>query len=364
MDIQETAARTPWLSVIIPIYHAEKYLQQCLDSIRSQTESDFEVLMVDDGSQDSSGEICCRYAAQDRRFRYFKKENGGAYQTRIYGAEQSCGTYVTFCDADDYYTTPDAFKLLRQYLSDGNYAAAQFGYEKKFRHLKQKKPCVQAPVPVDREGFLAREYPMVLCSYWDDATLTTNVWNKVYHRKLLSNFPSSREAERIFWGDDLIMNLHLLSTCDSFLFIPDIFYGYRQLSGGTSQFSSRALEDLDNIKKYQLYYLDRYEGPNREKIRDTLFAESSAWFYCQIRLSMKHLSEPEVEQLILDSLRLPSFVQTREYYLHESDCQWEAMELLRKADPKEYIAKGKVFRNEHTAKDAIRDFLLKIYAAI
>ena len=221
MDIQETAARTPWLSVIIPIYHAEKYLQQCLDSIRSQTESDFEVLMVDDGSQDSSGEICCRYAAQDRRFRYFKKENGGAYQTRIYGAEQSCGTYVTFCDADDYYTTPDAFKLLRQYLSDGNYAAAQFGYEKKFRHLKQKKPCVQAPVPVDREGFLAREYPMVLCSYWDDATLTTNVWNKVYHRKLLSNFPSSREAERIFWGDDLIMNLHLLSTCDSFLFIPD-----------------------------------------------------------------------------------------------------------------------------------------------
>ena len=79
---------------------------------------------------------------------------------------------------------------------------------------------------------------------------------------------------------------------------------------------------------------------------------------------MKHLSEPEVEQLILDSLRLPSFVQTREYYLHESDCQWEAMELLRKADPKEYIAKGKVFRNEHTAKDAIRDFLLKIYAAI
>lgn len=89
MDIQETAARTPWLSVIIPIYHAEKYLQQCLDSIRSQTESDFEVLMVDDGSQDSSGEICCRYAAQDRRFRYFKKENGGAYQTRIYGAEQS-----------------------------------------------------------------------------------------------------------------------------------------------------------------------------------------------------------------------------------------------------------------------------------
>lgn len=353
-----------WLSVVIPIYNAEKYLEKCVDSILAQTESNFEVLLVDDGSTDGSSNICRLYSDKDTRVRYFRKENGGAYQTRIYGAERSQGTYVTFCDADDYYVSKHAFRILHDYLSKGDYAVAQFGYEKKYNHLKQKKRCVNEPIMIGREAFFANEYPRLLCSYWDDAKITTNVANKVYHRRLLSNFPDSTAAEKIFWGDDLIMNLHLLSTCESMLFVPEIIYGYRQRSGGTSKFSPNVPEDINNIKKHQLYYLERYEGANVERIRSTLFSEAAVWFFGHIQQAVKHMSEPEVEKMIVTYLRLPSFVLTREYYLHESDCDWEAMKLLRKADPKAYIASAKVFRNKQTRIDKIRGILLKIYASI
>lgn len=363
-DAENTQANFPWLSIVIPIYNAEKYLGKCLDSIVMQTYKSFEVLLVDDGSTDRSSDICRRYSEKDSRIHYIKKENGGAYQTRIYGAEQAKGTYVTFCDADDYYTSKNAFQSLYRYLSSNECDAVQFGHENKFNHLKQKKACVQAPVFVDREGFLANEYPRLLCSFWDQATVTTNVWNKVYHRKLLPNFPASDSAPRIFWGDDLIMNLQLLSTCQSFLFIPDILYGYRQLSGGTNNFSPTGLMDLNNIKKYQLYHLDRYEGTQTAQIRSVLFAEAAAWFYEHVQQALKHLSEAEVAATIVQSLQLPSFVLTREYYLKESDCNWEAMELLRKADPDEYIAKAKVFRHKRSVKSAILRFLRKVYMSV
>lgn len=360
----DNSQTSPWLSIIIPVYNAERYLAKCLDSILKQTYKAFEVILVDDGSTDHSSEICQHYSKKDCRIRYIKKENGGAYQTRIYGTEHSKGTYIAFCDADDYFTTKNAFLILYNYLSSSKYDALQFGHEHKYNHLKMKKACVKTPVSVDRESFLANEYPSLLCSTWDPATITLNVWNKVYHRKLLSNFPSSDSAQRIFWGDDLIMNLQLLSSCQSLLFIPNILYGYRHFSGGTNKFSPSGLMDLNNIKKYQLYYLARYEGAQCNQIRCTLFEEAAAWFYEHIQQALKHMTEAEVADMIRESLQLPSIVLTREYYLNESNCDWEAMELLRNADPQEYIAKAKVFRHNSSKKAVIKRFLRKIYTSI
>lgn len=363
-EMEHTEYATVWLSIIIPVYNAERFLEKCLHSIEMQSDRNFEVLLIDDGSTDSSSVICRRYADKDSRFHYIKKENGGAYQARIFGAEQSKGTYITFCDADDFYSTRHAFKILHNHLLSGQYDAVQFSHENIYNHLKQKKRCVRSMVSVDREGFLSNEYPRLLCSFWDNATLTTNVWNKVYHRRLLSNFPASDSAERIFWGDDLIMNLHLLSTCHSLLFIPDILYSYRQSSGGTCKFHVNILNDLDNIKKYQLLYLERYQGEAVQKIRSILFSELSCWFFEHIQQAIQYMSEAEIETMISAALALPRFVLARNYYLYESDCNWIAMELLRKADPKQYITDGKICVNRRTVKRRVKSFLMKIYASI
>lgn len=90
------------ISVIVPVYNVEKYLHRCIDSILAQTYSDFELLLIDDGSKDSSGEICDEYAAKDSRVRVFHKENGGVSSARNLGLENAKGEYVTFCDSDDY----------------------------------------------------------------------------------------------------------------------------------------------------------------------------------------------------------------------------------------------------------------------
>lgn len=92
---------SPIVSIIVPIYNVEKYLRECLDSIISQTFTDWECLLIDDGSPDKCGEICDEYAAKDKRFRVFHKENGGVSSARNLCLDNAKGEWVTFVDADD-----------------------------------------------------------------------------------------------------------------------------------------------------------------------------------------------------------------------------------------------------------------------
>lgn len=92
----------PQISVIIPVYNSEKALHRCIDSLLAQTFSDFELLIVDDGSTDASGAICDEYAAADSRVRVFHKPNGGVSSARNLGLENARSEWVTFVDSDDY----------------------------------------------------------------------------------------------------------------------------------------------------------------------------------------------------------------------------------------------------------------------
>lgn len=92
----------PKISVIVPVYKAEKYLHRCVDSILAQTFTDFEVLLIDDGSPDRSGEICDEYAQKDTRVRVFHKENGGVSSARNLGISYAKAKWITFVDSDDY----------------------------------------------------------------------------------------------------------------------------------------------------------------------------------------------------------------------------------------------------------------------
>ena len=91
----------PKVSVIIPVYQAEKYIKSCIDSILEQSFSDFELLLIDDGSTDQSGAICDNYAQMDKRVKVIHQKNAGVSAARNAGLEICCGEYVTFVDADD-----------------------------------------------------------------------------------------------------------------------------------------------------------------------------------------------------------------------------------------------------------------------
>ena len=101
------------ISVIVPVYNIEKYIERCVRSICVQTYKNLEILLVDDGSTDGSGEICERLAKEDERIRVFHKENGGSSSARNLGIREAKGEYLGFIDSDDY-IEPDMYELLAE----------------------------------------------------------------------------------------------------------------------------------------------------------------------------------------------------------------------------------------------------------
>ncbi len=106
------SANRPTVSVIVPVYNTEKYLRRCLDSILGQTYTDWECLVIDDGSTDGSADICDEYAAGDARFRVFHKENGGVSSARNLGLDKSGGEYFIFMDSDDFWNRLECLQEL------------------------------------------------------------------------------------------------------------------------------------------------------------------------------------------------------------------------------------------------------------
>lgn len=112
----------PLISVIVPIYNVEKYLEKCLDSIVNQDYKNLEILLIDDGSTDSSGRIADNYAVDDSRIKVIHKPNGGLSDARNYGLKIMTGDYVTFIDSDDY-VTKDYVSFMYNLLKKTNFSA-------------------------------------------------------------------------------------------------------------------------------------------------------------------------------------------------------------------------------------------------
>lgn len=120
---------TPKISIVVPVFNAEKYLHQCLDSVVAQTFTDWECILVDDGSTDSSGAICAEYAEIDSRFRVLHKKNAGVSSARNYGINCSIGDYMMFVDSDD--SLPqDALQKLFSPMQNGKYDMVMGNYLK------------------------------------------------------------------------------------------------------------------------------------------------------------------------------------------------------------------------------------------
>lgn len=124
--------KTPKISVIVPVYNTEKWLHRCVDSILAQTYTDFELLLIDDGSTDGSGEICDEYAEQDSRIRVFHKPNGGVSSARNLGLDNALGEWITFADSDDY--------VYPIWLD--NFSPEADNYDLKCQGLKSNKPLI------------------------------------------------------------------------------------------------------------------------------------------------------------------------------------------------------------------------------
>ena len=108
----------PYFSIIVPVYNVEKYLPQCVDSILRQTYGSFEVILVDDGTKDRSGELCDQYAAQDERIKVIHKKNSGASSARNAGIREAGGKYIIFMDSDDYWSNNTMLEQISSHIGE------------------------------------------------------------------------------------------------------------------------------------------------------------------------------------------------------------------------------------------------------
>ena len=195
----------PKVSVIVPVYNTEKYLDKCIQSILSQTFTDFELLLIDDGSTDASGAICDKYAEQDLRVRVFHKENGGVTSARRMGVENAIGEFVTFVDSDDELYSDALSTLLKKTTS------------------KEVKIVVSN---LSFEGYIASEeyVKRTLCG-----RLRNAVWGNLYKRTLLTDWVMDVPSN-INFGEDVIMNIKIAlnMTLGYAACIEDRVYLYRQ----------------------------------------------------------------------------------------------------------------------------------------
>ena len=107
------------VSIIIPVYNGEKFISRCVDSVLSQTYSDFELILVNDGSKDNSGKLCDAYAQKDPRIRVIHQENGGVSRARNRGLDAAKGDVISFVDIDDY-IAPQMLEVALKYLTDAD----------------------------------------------------------------------------------------------------------------------------------------------------------------------------------------------------------------------------------------------------
>lgn len=191
------------ISIIIPIYNTAKYLNECFNSIKAQTYTDFEILMINDGSTDDSETICKNWTGYDSRFKYFYKENSGLSLTRNYGFSKANGNYIFYIDSDDI-ISPQTLEFLYKTLKKDNLDLVAC-YEYDFKD--GNTPEIIKYEDVDFRKYLDSIDFLKTLAYED--LILARAWNKLYKRSLLEKveFEDYVLEDRIF-AIDLSLKLN------------------------------------------------------------------------------------------------------------------------------------------------------------
>lgn len=224
------------ISVVIPVYNVERYLDRCMTSFLAQTYSDWELILVDDGSTDGSGRLCDSYAAQDDRIRVVHRENGGLGMARNTGLEAAFGEYVLFLDPDDYFGR-DLISGLAQAAertgadlvigghtvveADGEEKSCAAPCERVFRTPEEVSGLLLHTVGTPPEEQLDSQYGVSACG-------------RLYRRAVIQRGGLRFMSERLLISEDLIFNMDFLRGADCAMVITDASYFYCTNDGSLS----------------------------------------------------------------------------------------------------------------------------------
>ena len=213
----------PTVSIIVPVYNAEKTLARCVDSILNQTYEDYELLLVNDGSTDSSGALCDAYAARDSRVQVFHKENAGVSNARNLALSQARGTYLQFLDSDDW-ITPEATLSLVRAAEDHQCDLVISDFYRVVGERVSHKGDIDEDTVLTREEYAAHMMENPADFYYGV------LWNKLYRRQIVEDHHLRMDPE-ISWCEDFMFNLEYIRYAETFRALQVPIYYYVKTKG-------------------------------------------------------------------------------------------------------------------------------------
>lgn len=252
------------VSIIIPVYNAEKYLKKCVSSVLEQSYTNFELILVDDGSADSSSVICNEFAECDSRVVFIHQNNFGVSSARNCGLKVAKGEFIAFVDSDDY-VEKDWLKMQIDTMTANNADVVVCGIklDKKERTIS----CAESGVHTKEELIAALQEYGLLCP----------VFNKLYRRKLI--FDGFKVGMK--FGEDLLFNLEYFQHINKIAIVSQVLYFYRKDNpmSATSNFSDDKFKDIIFLHKQTCEFCEKISNENIRKKILKQFAAVHVWDY-------------------------------------------------------------------------------------
>lgn len=233
------------ISIIVPVYNAEKYLDQCVESLVQQTYKNIEILLVDDGSKDCSGAICDKWAQADSRIVVIHKQNAGACIARKDGIAAATGKYVCFLDSDDYAQPTFCQQMLEQMVNNNadlvECAYSIFSDVKETAHL----PWAEM-LNLNRDAFLDQVVRNTIVS----GTEAVIMWNKMYLRQKIMDYVRDYGQDVL---EDYLFNMQYYTGVQRYVYIPECLVNYRKVQNSLSRrCNPRTFEILKKVDAEKL----------------------------------------------------------------------------------------------------------------
>lgn len=257
----------PKVSVIVPIYNVEKYLDRCMQSLLNQTLKDIEIIMVDDGSPDNCPKMCDEYAKKDNRVKVVHKQNAGLGYARNSGLDIATGEYVAFVDSDDYVELDAYEQMFTSALKNGADAVfASFKTETSPGNWVIEKDADELCVLSQKESY---EYALGMIAnapfYKDERSHSMSVWHALYKKSIIDNHCLKFLSERDIVCEDIPFQIDFLSKSQCVILLPVISYYY--CLNGTSLTATVTPEKFERYIKLRELLIRKIGNSNNEILR-------------------------------------------------------------------------------------------------
>lgn len=273
---------TPLYSILLPVHNSGKWLNKCIDSIRKQTFSDYEVIIVDDGSTDGSSEICDRYAEEDDRVHVIHQENAGLPTSRAVCVQNAKGEYVWPMDSDDW-IHPEALSTISEHAKKAGYPdVICFGY-KVVRNNYESENVPQLPEgKYEKPDVDAKIRPFIIYDPnqpFLNPIISCHIWEKVYKREyMLKHYCKDFTISR---NEDWSVMPELLLSAESIYVMHNILYYYNKMNTGSNTATKKKIKN-----DYQRKVLDYMKHHNPKDV-EYLKPQFASWVCAQILIATK-----------------------------------------------------------------------------